>query len=262
MGQPTIINKKIYTMSQFSAFRLTPEQAQERARLIDNFCSAFYPVICSVYNAASAAITDCLPELRASPFFRHEVKQGVNAALAAYDALERRLRVNLGDRWQLWLDVSDEVYEEFRPVIARMFYTCSRYLRYKRAPDYAFKARLQVAVTLCEVAELSFSQLMERAHDSAGINLAPLFQGGTFRDVSAAFQKAVRPVINSGTASVIDLNKSTSFVKAVNEFITAASDGPLYNRAAERALRVNPSVWHFLSEVDQNALRTGQPLQR
>lgn len=249
-------------MPQFSAFRFTPQQTQKRAHDIDAFCSSFYPIICSVYNAASAAITDCLPELRASPLFRHEVKHGVNKALAAYAALERRLRVHLAGRWQLWLDVSDEVYEEFRPFIARMNATCSRYLRYKHAPSYAFKARLQVACTVCEVAELSFTRLMAQAKDMTSFDLTPLFQGGTFRDVSLPFRKAVSPVINEGTTADINLNRSTSYHRAVRDFIRAVSDVDLYNRAAERAMRLNPDVWHYLSEADQTALREGQPLSR
>lgn len=246
--------------NNFSAFRRTPQQLKEQQRIIDECCSLFYPVMCSIYNAASAVMTDSITLLRHRPEFRHNVKHHAMAAQKAYDKIESKIRLTLADRYQLWLDISDEVYEELRPIINNMRVSCARYLRYKHVTDYDFKAALQVAVTINDIAVAVFSRLMKTFQDKVGFDISSFFIGGSFRDVAHHWGLAVAPFLNTGDDTIVNLNKSVSFSRAAKNFMTTVTDYSLYNRSSDRALRLNPDMWHYLSEADRNTLQQGRSL--
>ena len=248
------------TTGNFSAFLLTPQQAQEWQRIIDECCSLFYPVMCSIYNAASAVMTDSLTLLRHRPEYRHNVKYHAIAAQKAYDKIESKIRLALADRYQLWLDISDEVYEELRPIINDMRASCARYLRYKHVADYDFKAALQVAVTINDIAVAVFSRLMRTFQNKVGFDISSFFIGGSFRDVAHHWELAVTPFLNTGDDSTVNLNKSVSFSRAAKSFMSTVTDYSLYNRTSDRALRLNPDMWHYLSEADRTTLQQGRSL--
>lgn len=247
------------TTGNFSAFRLTPQQTKERQRIINDCCALFYPVMCSIYNAASAAMTDCMPMLKSSPLFRHEAKWHAKAAMKAYEKIESKIRIALEDRYQLWLDVSDEVYEELRPIIKEMRTTCSKYLHYKRVAGHDFKAMLQVSVTINDIAVCTFDKLMKTFQDKVGADISYRFQEGSFKDVARHWELATEPFLKSGGDDV-NLNRAVSFSNAVHRFMETIGDYEMYNRTAEKAIRLNPDSWRYLSEHDRKLLQDGEPL--
>ena len=102
------------TPPSVNAFALTAEAKQKTLGNIDRCCSRFYVAMASIYNVAQSSVVDAHAFLRQHPAYRHGVKRSAKKALLAYERLDKALQQTLGDRYQLWLDLSDNVDDEMR----------------------------------------------------------------------------------------------------------------------------------------------------
>lgn len=88
--------------------------------------SLFYIVIGAVNDLASHAMTDAVEAVRKSGHYRHSVKHHIREAQRKFDDYERMMKEQLTDRFPLFMDITDEVYEMIRPDIERLYSHSSR----------------------------------------------------------------------------------------------------------------------------------------
>lgn len=218
------------------------DSMEERLRVFDRTCSTFYMIVGSAYNCAQSAMTDVVEELRKTRWWRHRVKQEAKAALQCYDEFNRRMRLQLTDRYTLWLDVSDAVYEEMQPHIRNMFFSCDAALLKNGIEEHRLRALMLTASMMIDVARRTFEEVMDTARRAMGTDLRPLFVGGTFADVQHHWNNCIAPLLNTPGHEELDLHDDKNCRLAVDVILARMSDLDMYDRAGAYGMQYNGEV--------------------
>lgn len=249
------------TPPSVNAFALTAEAKQKTLGNIDRCCSLFYVAMASIYNVAQSAMVDAHAFLRLHPAYRQEVKRSAKKALLAYERLDKALQQTLGDRYQLWLDLSDNVDDEMRSHIQTLRLSFDAWLLRYNVQEHALLAHMETALTIVRMAQQTFGILFDKFDEQIHVNLRPLFAGADFRDVLFWWQRATDTLIKMYQPKEhINFNQSKDINLAFEIIAKKLTDEHIFNRASEQALKQNPDKWHLLDEEDRMRLKKGMPL--
>lgn len=138
----------MHTPPSVNAFALTAEAKLKTLGDIDRCYSLFYVAMASIYNVAQSAMVDAHAFLRQHPAYRQEVKRSARKALLAYERLDKALQQTLGDRYQLWLDLSDNVDDEMRSHIQTLRLSFDAWLLRYNVQQHALLAHMETALTI------------------------------------------------------------------------------------------------------------------
>lgn len=216
---------------------------QKQADAIDRCCSMYYVINGSIYNVAQSSMVDAYELLRKDRRFRHQVKQDVLFALRAYERWDSRMRETLGDRYQLWLDLSDSVAEIIRMDVRRLLWTFDAHLMRNKVEEHHLLATLQTSVTMIDLAKQIAELDFDRFQKECGVDIRSLFQGGMFEDVSFRWGRAMAPFLKTEDVRPdIDFNDSNDCVLALRVLTMKLSDPNTYNQAGKEALPINADI--------------------
>lgn len=216
---------------------------QKQIDAIDRCCSMYYVINGSIYNVAQSSMVDAYELLRHDRRFRHQVKQDVLFALRDYERWDSRMRETLGDRYQLWLDISDNVAEIIRMDVRRLLWAFDAHLMRNKVEEHTLLATLQTSVTIIDLARQTTELDFDRFQKECGVDIRPLFQGGMFDDVAFRWKRAMAPFLKTEEVRPdIDFNDSKDCVLALRILTMKLSDPKTYNAAGKEALPVNADV--------------------
>lgn len=236
---------------------LHPAQQQRTMQQVDRACSLYYLMMGSIYNTVQSAMVDAREAVMETPLYRHRVKLGIRKALRAYDVLGMKIRNQLADKYQLWLDTTDAFDDELRPHVQKLFLAVDGAFLAHNVPYHRAVARMETARVLADIAHLTFKQLFRYLRKTVGINLECLFTGGDFGDVAHAWGEATRPLFASPDTPDVNLNSEKNVNLAVEVIGNMFRNPQLLNRAGNYALHRNPDQWKLLDEEDRKCLEAG-----
>lgn len=223
-------------------FTVHPDVARRTLERIDEQCSLYYIIVGSVYNLAQSAMVDAMEPLKASRWWRHEVKRDARQAIAAYDAWNQKMRLKLADRYQLWLDLSDDVADRMKDDVQKLRWSYEALLMKHRVEPYALLAALLTAVTLNDIADLTFRKFIRDATEATGIDMDGVFSGeSSFRAVKAAWERACAPILRCHGGD-IDSNADRNCRLAADIISRKLSRFDMYEEACSYGAQLNTDV--------------------
>lgn len=243
----------------------TPSQKQRTLDAIDRACSLYYVTMGSVYAVCQTAMVDARQTLRTlyPSLFRHQVKYSVNKALAAYDRWNATMHRTLGARYQMWLDVSDAVDDEVRPMLTALYYSIDNFFLLRKMPCSKAFSAMETARILLEFAGMFYRDLFDKLHRRIGVDLRPMFRLGDAADIFRHWNDAIDAACRMVPSMPdINVNDDPTIRQAVDNIIRRLTDCGIYNRSGEYALRLNPDQWHTLDKESRMRLKRGLPIGR
>lgn len=223
--------------------QLTPQALQRQQQEIDRCCSLYYIIIGSIYNIAQSAMIDAYTYIRRDPRYRHQTKQDINYAIQAYEKWDHRMRQTLGDRYQLWLDISDAIAEYIQHDVQVLLYAFDDHLMHHNIPDHLFIATVENSLTIVQMAQQTFETMFDDFQRKCHIDLRPLFNTGNFQDIQFRWRRAVRTFLKTpDNHPDINFNDSTRVTLAYDILIRKLYDPDTYNIASRSALQLNQDI--------------------
>lgn len=250
--------------SSFNAFALSAKAKQTTLERIDRACSLYYVTMGSIYAVCQTAMVDARTALREDRLvFRHQTKFHVNNAIAAYERWNIAMQRILKDRYQLWLDLSDSVDEEIKPLVTTLYYSIDNYFLKLHVPKSKIFSHMETALVLLDIARITFSNIFKRVHEKIGVDIAPLFAGADASDIFFHWQSALTAASKAVPGFPdVDVNKDPMSVQAACNVTAHLSAKAIYDRAGEYALRLNQDQWCHLPKEDRLRLKQNIPLQK
>ncbi len=215
--------------------------------------SLFYIVIGAVNDLASHAMTDAMEAVRKSGHYRHSVKYHIREAQRKFDGYERMMKEQLTDRFPLFMDITDEVYEMIRPDMEKLYFSFKSELDKHREPESELKARMETAIAMLDLAVYMFDRFFDSARERTKADFRPMFLPGRLGGVAKSWHEAFAPLDKS--KDTIDFNESGTCRMALRVIEVKLTGEELFNRAGAMAIRLNPDCEKYLSEEDKKILK-------
>lgn len=219
-----------------------PDVMKRTMDAVNDQCSLYYIIIGSVYNLAQSSMLDAKVMLQETKHWKHEVKRDVNKALAAYDAWNSKMKVQLRDRYQMWLDISDDVAEKMKMHVQKLKWSYDAVLMKHNDTEHLLKAYLLTALTMNDLALSTFRKYIADGSEKTKVDMSLLFsKESSFEDVAKNWEKAVRRVLKCSGGD-IDCNKDNNCVLAADIISRKLADFKMYEEACGYGAEYNPEV--------------------
>ena len=219
-----------------------PDVMKRTMDAVNDQCSLYYIIIGSVYNLAQSSMLDAKVLLQETKHWKHEVKRDVNKALAAYDAWNSKMKVQLWDRYQMWLDISDDVAEKMKMHVQKLRWSYDAVLMKHNDTEHLLKAHLLTALTMNDLALSTFRKYIADGSEKTKVDMSLLFsKESSFKDVAKNWENAVRRVLKCSGGD-IDCNKDSNCVLAVDIISRKLADFGMYEEACGYGAEYNPEV--------------------
>ena len=219
-----------------------PDVMKRTMDAVNDQCSLYYIIIGSVYNLAQSSMLDAKVMLQETKHWKHEVKRDVNKALAAYDAWNSKMKVQLRDRYQMWLDISDDVAEKMKMHVQKLKWSYDAVLMKHTDTEHLLKAHLLTALTMKDLALSTFRKYIADGSEKTKVDMSLLFsKESSFKDVATNWEKAVSRVLKCSGGD-IDCNKDSNCVLAADIISRKLVDFKMYEEACGYGAEYNPEV--------------------
>ena len=219
-----------------------PDVMRRTMDAVNDQCSLYYIIIGSVYNLAQSSMLDAKVMLQETKHWKHEVKRDVNRALAAYDTWDSKMKVQLWDRYQMWLDISDDVAEKMKMHVQKLKWSYDAVLMKHNDTEHLLKAHLLTALTMNDLALQTFRKYIADGSEKTKVDMSLLFsKESSFKDVAKNWENAVRRVLKCSGGD-IDCNKDNNCVLAADIISRKLADFKMYEEACGYGAEYNPEV--------------------
>lgn len=219
-----------------------PDVMKRTMDAVNDQCSLYYIIIGSVYNLAQSSMLDAKVLLQETKHWKHEVKRDVNRALAAYDTWDSKMKVQLWDRYQMWLDISDDVAEKMKMHVQKLKWSYDAVLMKHNDTEHLLKAHLLTALTMNDLALQTFRKYIADGSEKTKVDMSLLFsKESSFKDVAKNWDNAVRRVLKCSGGD-IDCNKDSNCVLAADIISRKLADFGMYEEACGYGAEYNPEV--------------------
>lgn len=219
-----------------------PDVMKRTMDAVNDQCSLYYIIIGSVYNLAQSSMLDAKVMLEETKHWKHEVKRDVNKALAAYDTWNSKMKVQLRDRYQMWLDISDDVAEKMKMHVQKLKWSYDAVLMKHNDTEHLLKAHLLTALTMNDLALQTFRKYIADGSEKIKVDMSSLFsKESSFEDVAKNWEKAVRRVLKCSGGD-IDCNKDSNCVLAADIISRKLADFKMYEEACGYGAEYNPEI--------------------
>lgn len=243
----------------------TEEQKLRMMNNVDKICSLYYITIGSVYAVCQSAMIDAREFIRTHEpvFYKQQVKYNIKKALEAYDKWDAKMKNTLGEHYQMWLDLSDAVDEEIKPLVTILYYSIDNcLLKYKVSFSKVY-AYMETASALIQVAGIMHTDLFDNAQKRTGVDVRPLFKDGDASDIHHYWREAICFINKMGGDNPdVNLNSDPTVNQAIDNIIKRLTAENMYNRSGEYALRLNPDQWKNLDTETRMRLKKGLPIYK
>lgn len=257
--------RNLITSTPQRPYIIAPSEQQKKRMVenVDRSCALYYVTMGSIYAVCQSAMVDAVDFIRTHEptFYRQQVKYNIKKALEAYDKWNKTMENALGEQYQIWLDVSDAVDEEIKPLVTTLYYSIDNCLLKNNVTCSKVYARMEVAAVLLQLANSIYTDLFKHIQKRIGIDITPLFRGGDASDIYHYWHEAihfackVKPVVPD-----VNLNDDPTINQAVNNIVKRLTAENIYNRGGEYALRLNPDQWKHLDKETRMKLKQGLPI--
>lgn len=222
----------------------------------------FYLVAAAANEVANTAMANADLYLRQHDYLKcREGRRWIRQAMRNYDDYERAVRCKLkdysrssgrkaatGDYYSLWLDITDNVDEETRPHIQKLFYAVKLQLdRIKDVRETEALAHLWTASMLIDIAVTVFDRVFESVEKRWGINFAHIYKIGRldgtqkcWRKVTEAYDRMFTP---KGDNREIRLGDDPSVVNGVRALSNILLSTALYERGGAIGIRSHQDLF-------------------
>lgn len=257
--------KNLITRTPRRPYIIAPSEKQ-KLRMIENVdrsCSLYYITMGSVYTICQSAMVDardfiCTHE---KAFYKQQVKYNIKKALEAYDKWNKKMENTLGTQYQIWLDVSDNVDEQIKPLVTTLYYSIDNFLLKNNVQHSKVYARMETALVLLQLAKMIYTDLFDNIQKRIGVNIRPLFKGGDASDIYHYWHEAMRYVSKMmNVIPDINLNSDATINQAVDNIVRQLTAERIYNQGGEYAIRLNPDQWKCLDKETRMKLKKGLPI--
>lgn len=240
----------------------TKKMIDEQIQLVDRGCSLYYVMMGGIYNVMNSAMVDAMFLVKQNKrFYRQRIKQDFNMAVKCFNDWITKMKLKLGDRFQLWLDVSDKIDDELRMDVKKLTFAFDNWLLKNGEPDNKLKASLQTVITLIDISDVTCDKMFKSIQKNISCDIRPLFKGATMANVKFYWNRACEPILKcEDNKKVINFNDSPDCDLAVKVLIQKISNENLYNDASNYALQLNPDQWKYLSKEERMLVKKGTPL--
>lgn len=219
-----------------------PDVMKRTMDAVNDQCSLYYIIIGSVYNLAQSSMLDAKVMLEETKHWKHEVKRDVNKALAAYDTWNSKMKAQLRDRYQMWLDISDDVAEKMKMHVQKLRWSYDAVLMRHNDTEHLLKAHLLTALTMNDLALSTFRKYIADGSEKTKVDMRLLFsKESSFKDVATNWENAVRRVLKCSGGD-IDCNKDNNCVLAADIISRKLADFKMYEEACGYGAEYNPEV--------------------
>lgn len=219
-----------------------PDVMKRTMDAVNDQCSLYYIIIGSVYNLAQSSMLDAKVMLQETKHWKHEVKRDVNKALAAYDAWNSKMKVQLWDRYQMWLDISDDVADKMKMHVQKLRWSYDAVLMKHNDTEHLLKAHLLTALTMNDLALSTFRKYIADGSEKTKVDMSLLFsKESSFKDVAKNWENAVRRVLKCDGGD-IDCNKDSNCVLAADIISRKLANFGMYEEACGYGAEYNPEV--------------------
>ncbi len=219
-----------------------PDVMKRTMDAVNDQCSLYYIIIGSVYNLAQSSMLDAKVMLEETKHWKHEVKRDVNKALAAYDTWNSKMKAQLRDRYQMWLDISDDVAEKMKMHVQKLRWSYDAVLMRYNDTEHLLKAHLLTALTMNDLALLTFRKYIADGSEKTKVDMSLLFsKESSFKDVAKNYENAVRRVLKCSGGD-IDCNKDNNCQLAADIISRKLANFGMYEEACGYGAEYNPEV--------------------
>lgn len=218
----------------------------------------FYVLVGSANNLASSTITDALFYLKKHNFYNcREGRKWAVQADKKYKEYEIALKYHLKDysseyksedgrdKYNLWLDVTDKVYDDMQIHLIKLFQALKFSFDKYKIKEAEALAYIWTAHIVTDIACAIFDKLFKTIKDEFKIDISELFNRGRITDVYTCWDKATDvygKLFDTHTNKVIDLYKEKNVVLAVDVITVQLSNMDLYNKAGDYGIGQNLDI--------------------
>lgn len=153
-----------------------PDVMKRTMDAVNDQCSLYYIIIGSVYNLAQSSMLDAKVMLEETKHWKYEVKRDVNKALAAYDTWNSKMKAQLRDRYQMWLDISDDVAEKMKMHVQKLRWSYDAVLMRHNDTEHLLKAHLLTALTMNDLALSTFRKYIADGSEKTKVDMRLRFR--------------------------------------------------------------------------------------
>ena len=234
-----------------SVFRITSPKINVAA--FAEVSSMYFLLGGIVNNVAGSALAEAKYHLAKSPFFCRKVKYYSKRAFRAFDAYEYRLKERLGERWQLFLDNTDEQQKLIHDDIERLYWAFRGELLKDGCEHATLIARTEVAYTMLAFSEHFFNVYFDTSKEKISADVRTLFNAYRVQDVAKLWYSTCDELRKQiGVTS--DFQNSNQCRLALSVIENKIISPELVNKAGAQALRDNPKFLDDISSEDRKLL--------
>ncbi len=216
---------------------------QRQIVTVDRCCSEYYVTVGAIYNLAQSAMVDAFSYIRKDKRYRQQTKKDINLALAAYDKWNIKMRETLGDRYQLWLDLTDGVADYLAHDVEILRYAFDSHLQKNNVDNHMALATIENSLTIIRMARVFCEDQMAKFQTACGVNLRPYFKGGDFTDVLMHWERGVKAFLRVDDGKPdINFNDSQQVCLAYDILRNKCYDAQTYNKSSREALVLNEDI--------------------
>ena len=207
------------------------ERAFELAREIDK---RFWPIIGTANQSAQNAMLEAYDLLEERGLLKREVKKYANNAVSNWESYSKQARMELGDRWYLWQDMTAKGAGKLEPDVEKLRVAIEDLLSVNGVKDADVRSYIFAANTMVTLAVMIFDSTID------------LYQQQTVWDIRenympARMTKAQRmwsslTQLYSSSKEDIDFNKDEACLDALSGIYDRYENDDFINEACGEAI--------------------------
>ena len=152
------------------------------------------------------------------------------------------MKAQLRDRYQMWLDISDDVAEKMKMHVQKLRWSYDAVLMRHNDTEHLLKAHLLTALTMNDLALSTFRKYIADGSEKTKVDMRLLFsKESSFKDVATNWENAVRRVLKCSGGD-IDCNKDNNCVLAADIISRKLADFAMYEEACGYGAEYNHEV--------------------
>lgn len=239
---PTVSHAPSLTESRLSFQRRLDRQLADRVCVeVDEMYAEAYVSICPANDMALFAMVDAVEKIKEAGLCKQGVKHHIKRALKAKADYEAALQATLErtGTMQYFMDLSDEFYEEMRPLMLRFRMAIKNYLDRRHEPLSEAKSYHLWAHSMLYASVMQWDAYWENRLRRASVDVDPSrnFRAARLQGILSAWDAAGACMRWENTGVIYEDPDVDRGMKSV---LMQINNSDRINRAGNKALSLNP----------------------
>ena len=226
------------------------EQSKKSVEVFDHLNTIANLVLSSVNTVAGKAIADMNESLKASKYYRMEVKKFAKEAQDAYYEYEKSHRKNFEGRDGLFLDFLDRVEDNIKQEYNATMLSIWTYFILSKEPKPELRAKIEFAHNLTALCTRLYDLEMDIAKRETGytFDFDKIMKTARLTKPLHFIQRLNDEFIKVTHGHLLDLNEQRSIAENFKKLENKLIDNEFIEKAGYEALELNPD---YKAEVTQ-----------